>query len=141
MSIGSVSGNVTARDVKVRALEAGSVSGNLRLHGIDAQRTEAKSVSGDIEFGARLAEGGRYDFNSHSGDVRLVLEDETGFELTADTFSGRVRSDFPLTLLTTRAGNARGRADAVRAVRGTFGDAGAIITARSFSGSVVVTKR
>ena len=55
-------------------------------------------MSGNIEFDAPLAKGGRYEFTSHSGNVRIVLSGNTGFELDADTFSGSVRSDVPVTL-------------------------------------------
>ncbi len=55
-------------------------------------------MSGNIEFDAPLTKGGRYEFTSHSGNVRIVLSGNTGFELDADTFSGSVRSDVPVTL-------------------------------------------
>lgn len=140
LTLGSVSGSVIARDVKVRSLEAGVVSGDVDVSGVTAERIQAKTVSGMIEFGGRLARGGRYEFNAHSGDVRLALSGETGFELTADSFSGSIRSDFPLTLRS--AGDERqSRRGVVRTIRGTFGDASAVITARSFSGSIVLTRR
>ena len=68
-------------------------------------------MSGNIEFDAPLTKGGRYEFTSHSGNVRIVLSGNTGFELDADTFSGSVRSDLPVTLRADRAspiGTARG---------------------------------
>ena len=71
--LSTVSGTVIATGLKVRALEAGSVSGDVRLSGMQVERVEAKSVSGNIEFDAPLAKGGRYEFTSHSGNVRLVL--------------------------------------------------------------------
>jgi DUF4097 and DUF4098 domain-containing protein YvlB len=142
LSLGTVSGNVVARGVKTQSVDAGAVSGDLRLSDIDVERIQAKSVSGTIEFGARLARGGRYEFTSHSGDVRLTLGDDTGFEINADTFSGGIRSDYPITLRDGSEGaTARGRAGGTRAIRGTFGDASAIIAARSFSGSIIITKR
>jgi len=139
LSLATVSGNVVARGVKVRSLDASAVSGDVRLNGIETERIQAKSVSGHIEFGARLQRGGRYEFTSHSGEVRLTLGDDTGFELNADTFSGSIRSDFPLTLRGDSPQGSRGRA--ARAIRGTFGDASAMVAARSFSGSIVVTRR
>lgn len=137
LNTGTVSGNVVARGLKTHSLDASSVSGDVRLTDMDVERVHAKSVSGNIEFGARLAPRGRYEFNSHSGEVRLTLGDDTGFEIDATSFSGSIRSDFPITLRTDGTGG-RGRG---RAVRGTFGDASAVIAARSFSGSIVITKR
>jgi DUF4097 and DUF4098 domain-containing protein YvlB len=131
---------VLGTGLKVRALEAGSVSGNVRLVGSEVERLEAKSVSGNIEFDAPLTKGGRYEFISHSGNVRITLSGSTGFELDADTFSGSVRSDMPVTL------RAMGRTEPTRrgssrAIRGSYGDASAFLSVRSHSGSVVITKK
>jgi hypothetical protein len=65
-----------------------------------------------------------------------------GFELDADTFSGSVRSDVPVTLRTMgREDRDRRRGASSRAIRGTYGDATAILSVRSHSGSVVITKK
>jgi len=141
--LSTVSGTVIGTGLKVRALEAGSVSGDVRLVGSEVERLEAKSVSGNIEFDAPLAKGGRYEFTSHSGNVRIVITGNTGFELDADTFSGNVRSEVPVTLRTlgrTESGS-RSRGSSNRAIRGSFGDASAILSIRSHSGSVVIAKK
>lgn len=135
VSLSTVSGNVSATGLKARGVDCGAVSGDLILTGIDADRLQAKSVSGDIEFGARLSRGGRYEFGSHSGDVRIRLASDTGFELDATTFSGSVRSDFPITLRGDVGGSRR---ESNRSVRGTYGDAAAILSVKSFSGTVVI---
>jgi DUF4097 and DUF4098 domain-containing protein YvlB len=139
--LGTVSGNVVGSGLNVRTLEAGTISGDVRLAGSQIERLEARALSGNIEFDAPLVKGGRYEFTSHSGDVRLILSGNTGFELDADTFSGSVRSDIPVTLRSvgqTRSGERRG---SPRAIRGTYGDASAILSVRSHSGSVVITKK
>lgn len=144
LTLTTVSGSVIATGLKVRALEAGSVSGNLHLANLQVERLQAKCVSGDIEFDGALARGGRYEFNSHSGDVRVMLTNATGFELDASTFSGSIRSDFPVTLRSTADSgdrNDRRRNGLNRAIRGTFGDASALLSVRSFSGNVVITKK
>jgi DUF4097 and DUF4098 domain-containing protein YvlB len=140
--LSSISGSVLGTGLKVRALEAGSVSGNVRLVGSEVDRLEAKSVSGNIEFDAPLTKGGRYEFTSHSGNVRVMLTGNTGFELDADTFSGSVRSDVPVTLRQLgRPENSRDRRLSSRAIRGTYGDASAYMSVRSHSGSVIITKK
>jgi DUF4097 and DUF4098 domain-containing protein YvlB len=144
LTISTVSGSVIGTGLKVRALEAGTVSGNVQLSGLQVERLSAKSVSGDIEFDAPLARGGRYEFNSHSGNVRVMLTNAPGFELDASTFSGSIRSDFPVTLRSSADPDNRDdrrRGGMNRAIRGTYGDASAIIAVRSFSGSVVITKK
>lgn len=138
--LGTVSGNVIATGLKVRTLEAGSVSGNVRVAGSQVERLEASTVSGNVEFDAPLTKGGRYEFTSHSGNVRVVLSGNTGFELDADTFSGSVRSDVPVTLRSVGR-TERERRGSTRAIRGTYGDASAILSVRSHSGSVVITKK
>lgn len=141
--LSTVSGTVIGTGLRVRALEAGSVSGDVRLIGSEIERLEARSVSGNIEFDAPLSKAGRYEFTSHSGNVRVVVSGNTGFELDADTFSGSVRSDVPVTL------RAIGRNDSTpgqrrgsnRAIRGAYGDASAFLSVRSHSGSVVISKK
>jgi DUF4097 and DUF4098 domain-containing protein YvlB len=140
--LGTVSGTVIGTGLRVRALEAGSVSGDVRLIGTEVERLEAKSVSGNIEFDAPLSKGGRYEFTSHSGNVRVVLSGTTGFELDADTFSGSVRSDVPVTLRALgRPEQGRERRLSNRAIRGSYGDASAFLSVRSHSGSVVISKK
>lgn len=138
--LSTVSGTVLGTGLKVRALEAGSVSGNVRLVGTDVERLEAKSVSGNIEFDAPLTKGGRYEFGSHSGNVRIVLSGNTGFDLDADTFSGSVRSDLPVTLRAIGR-TEQNRRGSNRAIRGTYGDASAFLSVHSHSGSVVITRK
>jgi DUF4097 and DUF4098 domain-containing protein YvlB len=140
LTAASVSGNVRARDVKARALQLSTVSGNIVVTDAACDRLEAKSVSGDIEYGGGLARTGRYDVNSHSGDVRLSLAGNTGFELTAATFSGDIRSELPVTIGGgADAGDRRGRRSS-RSIRATFGDASAVLTIRTFSGDVVISR-
>ena len=69
-------------------VRAKSMSGDVSLADIAADgRLETSTVSGD------LAVDERYSFNAHSGNVRLILSEEVGFELEASSFSGSVRSD------------------------------------------------
>jgi hypothetical protein len=144
VTLATLSGTVIATGVKVRTLDAGAVSGNIQLSNLQVERLSAKVISGDVEFDGTLARGGRYEFNAHSGNVRLTLLNPTGFELDASTFSGTIRSDFPVTLRSTaRSDNdPRGRrGNSTRAIRGTFGDAGALLSVRSFSGTVAIVKK
>lgn len=139
LTLASVSGNIVTEGMKVRSLDVTTVSGDLLLNGLQVERLDAKAVSGSIEFAAPLARGGRYGLQSHSGNVRIAVLNSAGFELDATTFSGSVRSDFPVTLRTDPDGRGRGRNS--RTIRGSFGDGGAILSVRSFSGSVVIAKR
>jgi DUF4097 and DUF4098 domain-containing protein YvlB len=133
----SVSGNVLLRKVTARRVDAGSVSGNIILTDVQSDGVEAHSVSGNVEYTGVLAKKGHYELRSHSGDVRLGVGTDAGFELEANSFSGSVRSDLPLTL-GGRDGGDRGNR---KALRGTYGDGSAVISATTFSGNIVISKR
>ncbi len=137
----SVSGAVTLNGVKARGLDVGSVSGNLLVTDGACDRMTAKSVSGAIEYSGSLTRNGRYDINSHSGAVRLALPAGTGFDLTASTFSGSVRSDFPMTVGGDASRDIRGPGLRNQSIRGTVGDGSATLTIRTFSGNIVITKK
>ena len=101
-----------------------------------------KSVSGSVEFVGTLGKSGRYEINSHSGSVRLSLAGNTGFELNASSFSGSIRSDFPVTLGGPPSRDDRGRRPGPgRATHAVFGDGSATLNIRTFSGDIVLTKR
>ena len=143
--LSTVSGSVIASALKVRTLEAGSVSGNVDLTNLEVERLLAKTINGDISYDGLVTRGGRYEFNAHSGNVRIALANPSGFEIDASTFSGSIRSDFPVTLRATsrdERDTSRQRSNvSSRSIRGTFGDASAILSVRSFSGTVVITKK
>ena len=137
----SVSGSVHANGLKARALDLGTVSGDVMLTNVECERLAVKSVSGEVEFTGTLARNGRYNFASHSGDVRLILSGSTGFELTASTFSGSIKSQLPLTIGGDRDSDSRRRGANNRSIRATFGDGSAALAVRTFSGDIVIEKR
>jgi DUF4097 and DUF4098 domain-containing protein YvlB len=134
---GSVSGNVVLRRVKARRLDLGTVSGDLLLEDLECERVSGQSVSGNVNFQGPLARSGRYDLKSHSGEVRVAITGGSGFELEASSFSGHVRSDFPITLQGT---GERGRRHP-RALHGVYGDGSAVLDLTTFSGSIAIVKR
>jgi DUF4097 and DUF4098 domain-containing protein YvlB len=133
-NVSSVSGNVTVRNLKARRLDLGSVSGNIIADDVTCDRLQAQTTSGNVDFKGALSKGGRYDLQSHSGEVRIALVGDTGFELDASSFSGSVRTDLPITIQGTRG---RDR----RVQRGTYGDGSAILHLITFSGNIVIMKR
>jgi len=142
-----VSGDFTARNLKARSFELQTVSGDIRLEA-QCDRVDLKTINGDIDYTGRLARNGRYEMQSHSGNVRITPTGTVGFDLDASTFNGDVHSDFQLTL--SGSGTGRGTATANgftrqlrinRSVRGSYGDGGALLDVRTFSGDVVIVKR
>jgi DUF4097 and DUF4098 domain-containing protein YvlB len=138
----SVSGDVTLRGVKARGFDLNSVSGNVSLTDVICERVKANSVSGNMDFAGPLAKGGRYDFQSHSGDVTITTGAAVGFELSASSFSGDIKSDYELTVkFGGDAAASAGSGPRRQAIRGTFGDGSAVITLNSFSGDIRVVKK
>lgn len=134
---GSISGTVTLRRVGARRLSLNSISGNIVVDSSTAERIDAQSMSGNVEFQGPLARNGRYELKSHSGDVRVTVSGNTGFELDANSWSGSVDANIANL---TRRGNDEGRGRR-RALRGTWGDGSAVLSITTFSGNATVTKR
>ena len=144
LSASTVSGNIALTGVKARALDLSTVSGEVRLRDAAVDSLTARSVSGNLEYAGRLAKSGRFEVNSHSGSVRLSLDDNTGFELNAVTFSGSIRSDFQMTIGGDRNSDirrGRGRRGPGESLQATYGDGSASLNLRTFSGSIVIAKR
>ena len=137
MDASTVSGTLLLHKLTARRLDLHSISGNVELQDVTCDRIDAQSVSGNINLTGALVRGGRYDLGSHSGEVKVLVSGNVGFELSATSFSGSIRADMPVTMQgSTREG--RGRQ---QDMRGTYGDGGAILDLTSFSGSIVIGKR
>lgn len=130
LELNSVSGDVVVSSLSARETVASTVSGEVSLTDVTCERASVESVSGGIRYHGSLSPGGRYEFESHSGDIRLEITNEIGFELAAQTFSGSIETDLPLTLSSGRVSEGE--------VRGVYGDGSALIEASSFSGNVSV---
>ena len=136
--VSNYSGDLTLRNVKARSLDVNTISGEAKLLDVATDRAAVKTVSGDVEYSGPFAQGGRYEFSAHSGDVRLTPTSATGFELDARSFSGDCRSDVPLTMRS--GGDTRSR-QLNRELKGTYGDGSALVTVHTFNGDVIVTKK
>lgn len=129
----SVSGHVILENVR-GDVEASSVSGPVRLSGIRSKLVRASTVSGPIQFAGTVDPAGKYEFESHSGTIRLALPADAGARITLDTFSGSFQSDFPVTLESNN-GPGSGRSGQARIGRGN-----ARIEAHTFSGSILIIR-
>ena len=145
LSAASISGTVVIKGVKARRLELSSVSGDLTLSDVNATSVHAKSVSGGFEYTGTIVKGGEYDANVHSGTIRFALSNPAGFYLNAETFSGSIRTDFPVTIGGTASRDTsdrgRRRMGLGQSIHGANGDGSATLTLRTFSGDIVLTKR
>jgi len=131
VQLNSVSGDIQATGVK-GSIEAEAVSGSIDLRDVSqAKKVSAKSVSGSINYQGELNNDGRYQFNSHSGDVVLILPASSSFELEAGAFSGRVKTEFPVEVIGEISD---------KQIKGKVGKGGAYLTAKAFSGRVEIRK-
>lgn len=133
LTISSVSGSTKLTQIKCKRLSASVVSGDVVAHDVTCDSADLKSTSGEVDFSGALTRGGRYEFQTHSGGVKLALSGSVGFDLQASTFSGQIRLEPPLQL--------QGANLTRRSARGTVGDGGAVVTATAFSGDVVIVKK
>lgn len=137
ISVNSVSGNITTRDLKVRSLSAGTVSGDVEMATSSCERASVRSVSGNVDVLGAISKGARYEVKSHSGDIRFAIDGKTGFEVSATSFSGALKSDLPLTVRGATEGRAPGRH---QVLQGVFGDGSAQFDVQAFSGNVTIVK-
>lgn len=139
LTASTVSGNVTVRGLKGSTIQLATVTGNVHAEDVQAERLQVRAVNGSIEYTGDLVRSGRYQFVTHSGDIRLMLAGNTGFEVQANSFNGNVRSDFAVN---PRAGSGEGRGVVnARTIRGAFGDGSAMLVLRAFSGNISISRR
>lgn len=128
--IQSVSGDVVVGGAR-GDVEVETVSGDIDLRDVIAKRIRTHTTSGDLEFAGQIVPEGRYEFNTHSGEIRLHLPADVGAELGVATFSGGIESDFPITLKAGEHGNKR--------LTFNLGQGTARIIAETFSGDITLT--
>jgi DUF4097 and DUF4098 domain-containing protein YvlB len=132
---GSVTASSTSSGVRITGtrgrVEVRSTSGELWIDDAAAEGLDARSTSGSVYYRGSLASGGRYELETLSGGVTLVLPAvNCGFDLVAKTVSGVIETDFDITAARTEVkGN-------TRRLEGVHGAGCARVRATSFSGNV-----
>lgn len=129
----TVSGELRLADV-AGDVDANTVSGDIVLDGVRSSFVRGNTTSGDVRFAGTLDSRGRYEFNSHSGDIMITIPGG-GATLDVRTFSGEVDSDFPMTLEPGARTGERGQG-----MRFTIGGGGARISAHTFSGDITIER-
>lgn len=152
-TVSSISGNIITRAVQegVRArtvsgsieitgargsISAESTSGEIRLQNMESDDVRARSHSGTVRFQGGVTENGRYDFDSFSGEIVVILPASANFELTARTSSGEIETDFPV-----QVGPGTDLSSARRRIQATHGRGGAKLTLTGFSASIRLKKQ
>jgi DUF4097 and DUF4098 domain-containing protein YvlB len=132
LGIGSINGDVTLRRIRAGQLTVTGVSDDVDASDVTVGGADLKTISGTVRYTGGLQGKGRYEFQTHSGDVVLELANAASFELEARTFSGDIRPEPSLA-----ANLAAGR----RSLRGRVGNGDAVVVATTFSGDVVIRRR
>jgi hypothetical protein len=135
--VNSMSGDVEI-DQAAGEVEAHTVSGDIDLRDVRSNFVRVRSTSGSLSFAGAVDGNGRYEFNSHSGTIRLALPENVGAQLSVATFSGEIDSRFPLTLMPGDHGIGR---PSGKAFTFEIGRGDARISAESFSGDIILTRR
>jgi DUF4097 and DUF4098 domain-containing protein YvlB len=117
-------------------VEVETVSGDIVLKDVVSKQIRTHSTSGDLEFGGTIQSAGRYEFTTHSGEIRLALPANVGAQLSLSTFSGEIDSAFPITL--TPGAHGIGASQAKK-LNFSLGQGSARIMAETFSGDVALS--
>ncbi|QUW04620.1 DUF4097 family beta strand repeat protein [Chloracidobacterium validum] len=112
LSVSTVSGRLNASDIggdvtaqlvsgsaEIRCgrgrVEVSTVSGDVKLARLENE-IAVETTSGSVLFAGALTPVKRCSINAFSGDIRLVVPETCGFEAKFKSFSGTIKSDFPL---------------------------------------------
>ena len=131
----SVSGTIEARNVNGE-VRAETTSGDVSLTNVTSKSITIETVSGEVEYEGNIDANGRYEFRAHSGDVRLEIPENSSAQFSVQTYSGALDTEFPLTLQPGQRATGR-----PRRFEFTLGGGSARVTAESFSGDIVLTRR
>ncbi|MDH5456205.1 MAG: DUF4097 domain-containing protein [Gammaproteobacteria bacterium] len=117
------SGRITVFQTAPGDVKASTGSGGIELHGIDGA-IDVSSGSGGVEVDGRQA--GTWIIDTGSGSIRVDLPDDAAFELDAESNSGSIVVDFPVTVqgkISKRhlRGEVRGGGDLLRIDSGSGG--------------------
>jgi DUF4097 and DUF4098 domain-containing protein YvlB len=112
-------------------LEIETVSGDIDLRDVVAKQIRVHTTSGDVSFAGAIQPDGRYEYNTHSGEIRLALPGDVGAQLSIGTFNGGIESDFPITLKADSHDNKR--------LSFTLGQGTARIIVETFSGDITLS--
>jgi len=128
----TVTGRITASQIK-GSIKANVVTGRIELREVsEANVVDGNTVTGSVIYDGKINRDGRYTLNTHSGRIEMTLPADSGFDLEAETFSGRIESDFEIKM--------SGKISTKR-ISGVVNRGGPLVKLSTFSGSVYLKKK
>ena len=131
--VGTVSGTVQLGASKGRA-DINTTSGAIIIRDLDSREVFAKTTSGEVSFDGAVHQDGRYSFESLTGQIIIKVPAQSGFNLSAKTYSGSITTQFPVQVT---PGTVAGE----RVMRGAVAGGGAEVNATSYSGTIFIVKK
>jgi len=133
-NVESVSGTIAVALATGR-LDAETVSGAIRIEEGSLEDASLKTVSGSISYDGDLVGDGRYQFESMSGSVTLVVPSGVSADFDMTTFSGDIDNEIgPRPQRTSKF-------TSEQELEFSAGSGGAEVTIESFSGSIKIKTR
>lgn len=108
-------------------LNVSTVNGEVSLRGVESGNVESTTVNGSITYEGSLRSDGWYRFNTHNGEIGVVVPPGTGATIDVSTFNGDFQADFPVTFNQSRSG---------KKFNFTLGGGGARIDLSAFNGTI-----
>jgi DUF4097 and DUF4098 domain-containing protein YvlB len=130
LKLNAISQGVTASHLAGQA-DIETVNGDILLDDVQLDALDASSVSGNVWLNGTLKDQGRYQLQSHDGDIQVVMPDQPNARVTVSTYSGELSSDFAVGVnhLNSREN-----------VGFTLGNGGPRLDLNSFSGRIQLLK-
>jgi len=130
--LNTVSGDITLEGLR-GSLDVETVSGDVEMSGVSgAEVVKGKVLSGSIVYQGDINPDGKYSLKSHSGRIEMLLPSDSAFDVEAKTFSGKIVSDFDITV--------SGKIEKTQ-LQGTVSGGGASVTLKTFSGNIYLKKK
>jgi DUF4097 and DUF4098 domain-containing protein YvlB len=129
--------NTTSGDIAIKkaqgSIEAEATAGDISFWDvIEAKNVKANTLSGDVLYWGNIMPGGRYSLKSYSGDVEIVIPEDSAFDLKAVTLTGDINCEFDVTFSEKFMKNQ---------VQGSINGGGADVSINVFSGDIEVKKK
>ena len=111
-------------------ITAESTNGSISLTRMEATAVDVATVNGDIAYEGALASTGRYTFNTHNGDLTMIVPETSSASFSVRTYNGRFGTSLNL------QGPPQSEVRRGKRVTYTLGSGSAEVELESFGGAI-----